>query len=565
MSGRTRRELIRGAASTLVLGGAIARSAPARANPADRPPGRQTLDFRPFEPDRARMTETMRCRLDGFVLEATAPQLQSDLNVGRYSSAELVAFYIDRIETLDVDRFRSVIELNPDALTLAVEFDSERAQGRQRGPLHGLPVLLKANIGTGDRLHTTAGAVALADATSDRDAHLVAALRNAGAIILGKSNLSEWAFWMAYYAPNGFSALGGQVFSPYGESIDPFGSSTGSAVAATMNLAAMTVGTETMGSIISPAARASVVGMRPTLGLVSRDRVLPLSDECDTPGPIARTVTDVAALLTAMTAERDMSDRKSGRAAGMHGTDFMAALDPEALRGKRIGLIGVEFAEPAADDWIIANSGLVDAARALEIAGARVVVLRPGPFDLIEPGVTPAFNWGMREGVNAYLAATGAPIGSLANIVDFNYLDPQTYAPWGQERLHDCLMCPLSETEVRQLSRANRRQAREYLLALFNDEELDALAGIDSAQSRIYPIAGFPAIAVPAGLNPWGTPFALTFIARAQADADLIAMAYAFEQASRFRVPPPLVSKCRPARPTTGVGGVRWPIGLAPS
>ncbi|MGH2617167.1 MAG: amidase family protein, partial [Thermomicrobiales bacterium] len=380
------------------------------------PAPRRPLDFRPFADALSGITPDLRCRLDGFVLEATVPQLQSDLAAGRYGAVDLVAYYVDRIRRLDAIQLRSVIELNPDALAIAAQFDAERAMGHARGPLHGLPILLKDNIGTGDRLHTTAGAAALSAAHCDRDAQLVAGLRKAGAIILGKTNLSEWAYWMSYVAPSGFSALGGQVVSPYGEGVDPFGSSTGSAVAATMNLAAATVGTETMGSIVAPAARASVVGMRPTLGLISRDRVLPISDECDTAGPMGRTVTDVAALLTAMTAERDIGDRHSLRAVGTFGTDFLAALDREALRGKRVGLLGIELTGPASDEWIIANSGLSDAARAMEAAGARVVVVRATPFELEGPGFVPEFNWGLREGVNAYLAATDAPARSLADV-----------------------------------------------------------------------------------------------------------------------------------------------------
>jgi len=482
----------------------------------------------------------MRSRLDAFVLEATTPQLQADFRAGRYSATDLVTYYVDRIRRLDAIQLRSVIELNPDALEIAADLDAGRAAGAARGALHGVPVLLKDNIGTGDRLHTTAGAAALSTARSDRDAHLVAGLREAGAIILGKTNLSEWAYWMAYVAPSGFSALGGQVVSPYGAGIDPFGSSTGSAVAVTMNLAAVTVGTETAGSIVAPSARASVVGMRPSLGLVSRDRVVPISDECDTAGPIGRTVTDVAAALAAMAHARDIRDRFSHRADGVHGSDFMSALDLDALRGKRIGLIGIEQAGTVDDKWIIANSGLTDVVRAMEKAGAKVVVIRPAPFDFEGPGFVPEFNWGLREGVNAYLAATDAPLRTLADVIAFNDEDPGRYAPWGQDRLRDCLWSPLGEREARQISRANRQQARDYLSGLLDADDLDVLVGIDTLQSLIYPFAGFPAIAVPAGRYPGGAPFSVTFIGRPRSDASLIGFAYAYEQASRLRVPPPL-------------------------
>lgn len=530
------------------------------------PPPHRPLDFRPFEDTLARYSADQRCKLEPLILEATAPQLQLDLDAGRYSTVDLVTFYVDRIRRIDAGRLRAVLELNPDALEIAAALDADRAAGRARGPLHGVPVLIKDNIGTGGRMHTTAGAAALGTARCDRDAHLVALLRDAGALILGKANLSEWSYWMSYVAPSGYSALGGQVLCPYGEGIDPVGSSTGSAVAATANLAAITVGTETAGSIVAPSSRASVVGMRPTLGLISRDRVLPITDECDSAGPIGRSVTDIAVMMTAMAAERDPRDRQWHRAEGVHGTDFMAALDPNALRGKRIGVIGIQDDGAASDDWVIANSGLTDVVRAMEAAGGRVIVVRPQPFDYSDPGFVPEFNWGQREGVGAYLAATGAPLNSLADVVAFNDEDPARFAPWGQDRLRDSLWSPLGEREARQIARGNRQQARAYLSGLLDADDLDVLVGIDTLQSLIYPFAGFPAIAVPAGLSAWGVPFAVTFIGRPRSDAALIGMAYAFEQASRFRVPPdlgPLEGGCAAPHPTRGGG--RWSRGILAS
>ena len=568
VSGVNRRTMIKSAAGAFMTYGAARKPSAAQTAPSMTLSPHRPLDFRPFADALARITPEHRCALDAFALEATAPQLQADFNAGRYSATELTAYYIDRIQRLDAIQLRSVIELNPDALEIAAQLDSERSQGRARGPLHGVPILLKDNISTGDRLHTTAGAAALSGARGDRDAHLVTGLREAGAIILGKTNLSEWAYWMSYTAPSGFSALGGQVVSPYGAGIDPFGSSTGSAVAVTMNLAAITVGTETAGSIVAPSARASVVGMRPSLGLVSRDRVVPISEECDTAGPIGRTVTDVAAALTAMTHERDIRDRHSARMEGVHGTDFMHVLDPDALRGKRIGLIGIELTGPVDDEWIIANSGFTGAVRAMESVGARVVVIRPAPFAFEGPGFVPEFNWGLRQGVNAYLAATDAPVRSLADVIAFNDENLGRYAPWGQDRLRDCLWSPLGEQEVRLISRANRQQARDYLNNLLDADDLDVLAGIDTLQSLIYPFAGFPAIAVPAGIYPGGAPFSVTFIGRPRRDADLIGMAYAYEQASRFRVPPSVPdagTRCPPASQGRRSGGSRWTWGPSAS
>jgi amidase len=501
---------------------------------------RRPLDMRPFLDALEDLAPGARTRLDGMIREASIPQMQEDLQAGRYSSVDLVTYYLDRIRRFDITSLHALLDLNPDILAVAAIHDSERSQGRLRGPLHGIPVLLKDNIGSGDQMRTTAGAAALGTARCDRDAHLVAGLRNAGAMMLGKTNLSEWAYWMSYVAPSGFSALGGQTLCPYGAAIDPVGSSTGSAVAMTANFAAISVGTETAGSIVAPSSRASVVGMRPTLGLVSRDRVLPITDECDMAGPIGRTVSDVALALTAMAAVPDPRDRQSERAAGIHGTDFFALLDRDALRGKRVGIIGIELTGPADDEWVIANSGLTSTADTLRRAGAKTAVVRAAPFDFSGPGFVGEFNFGMREGVNAYLRATNAPMGSLAEIIEFNDQDPGRFAPWGQDRLRDCLWSPLGEAEARLIARGNRQQARAYLTGLLDGQELDMLIGIDTLQSLIYPFAGFPAIAMPGGLSPWGVPFSATFIGRPRDDAALLSMAYAFEQAGPLRVAPEL-------------------------
>jgi amidase len=524
--------------------------APPAGNTARRP-----LDMRPFVDALDHLTPQARTQLDGMIREASIPQMQEDLQAGRYSSVDLVTYYVDRIRRFDITGLHALLDLNPEILEIAATHDSERSQGRLRGPLHGIPVLLKDNIGSGDQMRTTAGAAALGSARCDRDAHLVAGLRNAGAMMLGKTNLSEWAYWMSYIAPSGFSALGGQTLCPYGAAIDPVGSSTGSAVAMTANFAAISVGTETAGSIVAPSSRASVVGMRPTLGLVSRDRVLPITDECDMAGPIGRTVSDVALALMAMAAVPDPRDRQSARAAGVHGTDFFALLDRDALRGKRVGIIGIELSGPADDEWVIANSGLSATADALRRAGAEITVVRAAPFDFSGPGFVGEFNFGMREGVNAYLRATNAPMGSLAEIVEFNDQDPGRFAPWGQDRLRDCLWSPLGEADARLIARGNRQQARAYLTDLLDGQDLDVLVGIDTLQSLIYPFAGFPAIAMPGGLSPWGVPFSATFIGRPRDDAALLSMAYAFEQAGPLRVMPdlrgdlPLQRSVGPERP----------------
>ena len=531
-----RRTAVRGMAG-LVAGVVGSRSAAARPDAQAGAGPLRPLQFEPFADGMAALSPLRRWALDLLLREAGVSEIGAHLTAGRVSAGEIVAWYAERIRGHDAGALRSVLELNPDAPAIAAERDAELARGEWRGPLHGIPVLLKDIIGTGDRLHTTAGAAALRHARCDRDAALVAALRDAGAVILGKTNLSEWSYWMSSIAPSGYSALGGQVVSPYGAEIDPWGSSTGSAVAVSANFAALAVGTETVGSIVSPAARASVVGMRPTHGLVSNDRVIPIAADIDTAGPLARTVADAAALLTAL-ARRDGPPLSDDPVPHLRGVDFTAALDPRALRRARIGIIAEGEAPAATDEAAIAYYGLEPAAAAMRRAGAKVLVARAPGFGFEGPGFVPQFDWGMRTGVDAYLAATEAPVASLADIVAFNDQDPAAYAPWGQDRLWAGVASPLGGREARALAASNREQAAAYLSALLDEQELDALVSVDSMQSLIYPFADFPAIAVPAGLNPWGTPFAATFVGRRGADAELLALAYAFERAATPRVPP---------------------------
>lgn len=517
-----------------------------RAHAFAPPPGvivPRPLDLGPFAAALSALTPRRRHQLGRWLFDADLATLRRHLDVGRLTAADLVLYAVDRIARFDVETLRAVVDLNPDAVAIAAELDAELAAGRRRGPLHGIPVLLKDNIATGDRMRTTAGAAALRYARADRDARLVAALRRAGAIVLGKTNLSEWSYWMSTVAPSGYSAVGGQTASPFGAGIDPWGSSTGSAVAVAANLGPVAVGTETLGSIVSPAARASLVGVRPTAGLVSRDRIIPIADDLDTAGPLTRTVADAAALLTALAGDRDPADRLAADAAGLHGTDFVAALDAGGLRGARIGVVGVldeAAGPPILDDTVVGSFGLRAAVAAMEAAGATAVGVRVPPLVLEGPGFERQFNSSMRRGVDAYLAATNAPMRSLAEVIAFNDVDPARYAPWGQDRLLACQWDPLSFGEARALGRSNREQARRWLDALIDGWGLDALVCVDSQLSLVYPFANVPAVAVPAGRTPWGTPFAVTFVGRTGGDAGLLTLAHAFEQAFPRRVVPRL-------------------------
>ena len=298
---------------------------------------KRPLDLTAFAAALDGWTPDQAAALDELLAGQGIPAIQQLMDAGQLSAVDLVTYYVDRIKRYDVNKLNSVMELNPEALAIAAQLDAERAAGAVRGPLHGIPVLLKDNIATGDQLHTTAGAYALKDWRADRDAFLVQQLRSAGAIILGKANLSEWAGYLDPCTPNGFTALGGQTRNPYGP-YDTLGSSSGSAASAAAKLATVTVGTETAGSLVQPARYNGVVGMRPSQGLISRDHVIPLGPDLDTPGPMGRSVTDVALLLTAM-AGMDANDPKTADAAALAGTDFTQYLSLDEARKLRVGVI----------------------------------------------------------------------------------------------------------------------------------------------------------------------------------------------------------------------------------
>ena len=517
---------------------------------APAPPPLRALDFSPFEAALDTLSAQREAALDEIVIEATFAELQAAMAAGDLTSAELTTYYLARTREIDVDGLRSMGELNPDALTIAAQLDAERAAGAVRGPLHGIPISLKDNIGTGDAMHNTAGAAALAQARSDRDAHVAAALREAGAVLIGKANLSEWAYWM-HGGPSGYSALGGQVVSPYDQAIDPLGSSTGSAVGTSANLVAAAVATETMGSLIAPAAVNGVVGIYPSRGLVSRDRVIPLTDHTDTAGPIARTVTDAAILLTAI-AGYDPNDPATVQRSPV---DYAAGLVLDALAGKRIGFFTLndeplEGLTTAAE--FLDEAGLDPIRAALADAGAEVVLLWDTGLSTTEESQQLLLDNGLRIGFAEYAAATGLTdsITSLADVVAFNDQDPEAYAFYGQSLLVSAAESTLSRAEYAAHGARLRERARAHIDALFAEYELDAIASLANLFSGTYAAAGYPAITVPAGLaasdmayapltgGP-GSPFGLTFTGRLFEDAAVIAYAYAFEQASRLREVPP--------------------------
>jgi amidase len=494
------------------------------------------IDVSPFTEALAAVTPQRLLELQSMIVEADAPQLEALLETGKLTSQELVLFYVDRIITYDMGQLNAVTQLNPDALYLAHLADIQRKNGEVKGPLQGIPVLIKENIATDDSMATTAGAIALADTPALHDAYLVRQLRDAGAVILGKTNMTEWANWMHMSIANGYSAYGGVTSSPFGG--DPSGSSTGSAVAVTSNFAPLAIGTETIGSIISPATHASVVGMHPTTGLISGENVIPLSPTLDTAGPVGKTVEDIALAMTVFASALDSTDSRSPAATPVAGVDFMAALDPHALQGARLGV--VPFDETLSDEETLALFNSTGAIDDLEAAGAEVVVIHPSGL--------PDVDWwkmiacGMRDGIDTYLQQNNitAP-ATLADIIAINNSDPDRYMPLGQARLEEAQSCELSTADDVAMTKDAVTVAQTYLDDLFASNEVDALLTLDDTFSLEYGLAGYPAITVPrGGYDDW-SPTSITFVGPSCSDAALIGFAYAFEQQGPRRLVPTLV------------------------
>lgn len=489
------------------------------------------------------------------ILDAGVHAQGAAMRAGKLTAQSLARRYLARIDAIDRagPRLRSVIETNPDALAIAAERDRERRAGKLRGPLHGIPVLLKDNIATGDKMSTTAGSLALDGVRATRDAHLVARLRNAGAVILGKTNLSEWANMRSVRSTSGWSARGGQTRNPHALDRNTSGSSSGSAAAIAASLATLAVGTETDGSIVSPAASCGIVGIKPTLGLVSRAGIIPIAHSQDTAGPMTRSVADAALLLAAM-AGPDPQDEVTVRTRPRnHVTPYAAALRRDGLRGRRLGV---------ARNFFGAHDG-VDALIEKELA-----LLRAQGAVLVDVTVPNTDKYGdteltvllheFRPDLEAWLAAYAphAPVKTMADIIDFNARNAKREMPYfGQEHLIAAQAKPgLDARDYVKALANNRRYARDKGLdQVMRDQKLDALVAptggpawlTDYVNGDHYggsfsspaAVAGYPHVTVPAGFLR-SLPIGLSFVGRAWSEPALIGMAYAYEQASRRRRAP---------------------------
>ncbi|MEX0975912.1 MAG: amidase [Woeseia sp.] len=481
--------------------------------------------------------------------------LQESMLNGDLTSRQLVQFYLDRIDALDRHgpELRAVLEINPDALAIADALDDERAASGPRGPLHGIPVLLKANIDTGDRMATSAGSLALAEHRAADDAFMVARLRDAGAIILGKTNLSEWANFRSTSSSSGWSSVGGQTRNPYQLRRNPCGSSSGSAVAVAASLVAVAVGTETDGSIICPASTNGIVGIKPTLGLVSRDGVIPIAHSQDTAGPMARTVRDAAILLTAM-AIVDPADPASAQRGAVVAA-YADNLDPDALHGRRIGVLRTH--QGAGNDQRI-DDVLVGSIARLEAQGAVIV----DPIEIDTEGLGDAeyavLLYEFKADLDAYLEASKAPLRSLQAIIEFNSANAERVMPiFGQDIFELAQQQgPLTDADYLEALATSKRIAQEGIDNALHEHRLDALIAPSNGpawltdhvlgdhfsigSSSLAAVSGFASVTVPAGFVS-GLPAGLSFIGGAFSERTLIEIAYAFEQSNTLRRAPTFI------------------------
>jgi amidase len=503
--------------------------------------------------DSAISTAATQALADDFPLnEITIDVLQQKMQSGEYSSQTITESYLKRIDAIDKNgpSINSIIEINPDAIAIAVEMDRERKAGKLRGSLHGIPVLIKDNIDTADKMMTTAGSLALAGNIASTDAFIIGQLRAAGAVLLGKTNLSEWANFRSTRSTSGWSSRGGQTKNPVMLNRNPCGSSSGSGAAVAANFCAVAIGTETDGSVIAPASFCGIVGIKPTVGLLSRTGIIPISATQDTAGPMARTVRDAAILLGALTGV-DTADAVTNESKGKLHKDYTIFLDAAALRGKRIGI---------EKSFLQGHEGVVALYKAaievLKAQGASIVEV-----ELLKAsrdagrGEGEVLRFEFKAGVNKYLAGSNAKVKSLADVIAFNKQHADTAMPYfQQETLETCEKKEGLDNAVYTAALKRSTATRQIINDMLAANRLDAICGVSIGLPCCIDLingdydtgfyfcppaatAGFPHITVPMG--KWHElPAGLSFISGAYREPQLLAFAYAYEQASKKREAP---------------------------
>ena len=487
------------------------------------------------------------------VEEITVTQLQQGYKEGRFSITDIVQGYLQRIEAIDRNgpKLNAVIRVNPDALQIASELDREMRAGKVRGPLHGIPVILKDNIDSLDPMPTTAGALVLRESFVTNDSWVAKKLRAAGAVILAKANMSEWANFRANISSSGWSGVGGQTRNPYVLDRNPCGSSSGSGVAVSANLCALAIGTETNGSIVCPANNNGIVGLKPTVGLVSRSGIIPISSSQDTAGPMGRTVEDVAVCLGLLTGV-DESDSKTAASQGKYPADYTPFLKADGLSGKRIGLLK----DSGAYHFKVAAL-LAQAADYLKSRGATVVEIEGPKEGAMEGDSFEVMLYEFKDGLEKYFAGLGgaAPVKTLDELIAFNKADPVELRYFDQALLEMArAKGGLDDAKYREaLARMLKAARQDGIDRLMDENRLDAIMAptgspawktdlVDGdhfmgGSSSLAAIAGYPAITVPMGFVD-ELPVGVSFFGRAWSEPLLLEIAYAYEQGTKQRRPP---------------------------
>jgi amidase len=515
-------------------------------------------------------THPVHQQVPAFALdEATIDDLQSRMRAGSETAQSLTKAYLARIDTIDQrgPAINSVIELNPDALAIASQLDTERKAGKVRGPLHGIPVLIKDNIDTADRMHTTAGSLALSENIAARDSFVAERLRAAGAVIIGKTNLSEWANFRSTHSTSGWSGRGGQTRNPYALDRTPSGSSSGSGSATAANCCVVAIGTETDGSVTSPAAAAALVGIKPTLGLISRAGIIPIAHSQDTAGPMTRTVRDAAILLGALTGV-DPRDAETRGSTGHALTDYTASLDRDGLRGARIGIARKRYT-----GYSVETDKLLESAIALMKQHGAIIV---DPADIATAGQTDDSEldllfYEFKTDLNAYLSQLkpNVTVRSLADVIAFNTKNASRELRFfGQEIMETSQKKgPLTDKQYLANLAKNRRLMRDKGIdTTIMKHRLDAIVAPTQGPASLIDlvngdggggasftapaaVAGYPHITLPMGFVR-GLPVGISFVGRAWSEPTLLKLAYAFEQAAPARKKPTFL-------PTVDLGDTR--------
>jgi amidase len=490
---------------------------------------------------------------NSWIEEMTIAQIQSGYKEGKFSVTDVVKVYLDRIIEIDKNGpgLNSIIEINPDALQIAEELDRELAAGKSRGPLHGIPVILKDNIDTHDRMPTTAGATALSNSFPKTDSYVAKKLREAGAVILGKSNLSEWANFRAMMSSSGWSGIGGQTKNPYVLDRNPCGSSSGSGVAVSANLCAIAIGTETNGSIVCPSNNNGIVGIKPTVGLISRTGIIPISFTQDTPGPMGRTVEDAAIILGALTGI-DENDSKTLASAGKYYKDYTKFLKKDGLSGKRIGLLKKSMGFSDRVDTLMYKTIAY-----LKANGAVVIEIEFPKGEKYDDASFEVMLYEFKDGLNKYFASLGdsTPVKSLRDLIEFNRKDTVELRYFDQKILEMAdKKGGIESAEYKKALTLMLKATREDGIdKVMNNNKLDAIIAptgspawktdlllgdhFAGGSSSLAAISGYPAITVPMGFVE-NLPVGVTFFGRAWSEPLLLEIAYSYEQGTKHRKAP---------------------------